>query len=36
MFSNFMKMQLAGLYTSEKQMKQAAYSRKMFDLLNIL
>ena len=31
-----MKMQLAGLYTTKKQMKQAAYSRKIVELLNIL
>ena len=31
-----MKMQLAGLYTTKKQMKQAAYSRKMVELLNVL
>ena len=31
-----MKMQLIGLYTTEKQMKQAAYSRKMVELLKVL
>ena len=31
-----MKMQLAGLYTNKKQMKQAAYSMKMIELLNVL
>ena len=30
-----MKMQLDGLYTSKKQMKQAAYNRKMVELLNV-
>ena len=35
-FSNFMKMQLAGLYTTEKQMREAAYIRKMVELLNVL
>ena len=31
-----MKLQLAGIYTTKEQMKQAANSRKMVDLLNIL
>ena len=31
-----MQMQLAELYTTKKQMKQAAYSRKMVELLNVL
>ena len=31
-----MKMRHAGLYTTKQQMKQAAYSRQMVELLNVL